>query len=75
MTNDKLIAEATVEELIDELVGRSQSIVLALAWKAPDEIGSSKIYRQRVVDGVGLECVGLVHLLDKYALDLYFKDK
>jgi len=68
----KTLAEATREELMEELVQRCQSIVMAAVWRDPDELSKEEITRKRICMGNGLECLGLVRLLDDYALKLYY---
>jgi len=68
---DPILSEATVDELVLELVGRSRAIVLSIAWMAQDEIGSDNVYTRHVSCGNQLECLGLVRLLDEHAIKTY----
>lgn len=69
------LQEATRKDLIDELVSRCESIVIAASWYDPDECDPERRTRQKVCVGNGLECLGLVRLLDDYALSLYYKNR
>ena len=71
--NEKTLAEATRKELMDELVSRCQSIVMAAVWNDPDELSEEEIFRKRICVGNGLECLGLVRLLDDYAIEIYYR--